>query len=606
MAAAGCDASWWIVPRDGDERYARQKMIRVRDGDSDTVLSMDEFERRARRGEISPHALVCLPALTGEAFVEARSLSVFAAVYDPRRLLFRRHFSVTRLPLVTATLAALCIGLWLVARDMGDGVVTREALLLLGAKARARIVDEGETWRLLVASCLHKDGVHLGFNLFVLVAVGSVLEGVYRRGDYALLLVLSGLACMVTSTIASPPATVGASGMVFGCLGCAVVFGLRFADVLPGRYRLTFGAVLVGYTAVAFWLGLVRSSTDNWGHGGGLICGLVMGMLLEPRLLRLREHRERRLLALRPWVILAVIVVATVGVGPLLQRAFRGFEPMRFGAFGVVIEHPRTWTRAPDPLGFLAVGNGTDALMSLACTRGRRPEVDVVARKFVDGELFGLLRAGHIANLEVDPIANTTLDGGSQQARRVSFSFVASDGPFVADAAIFVRGEIECALVAAHRRDASEGAVALLEEMVRRLRLVPTDAEVQALEQTRASPDSTRDWLALALAHQGSGDVVGARKAFGHTLELVPTEPGWTGRVHAARAAFELHFGGDFDAASQSAQAALRADEQADTRALVVAAAKARKEIELACIETLAARARYPTDARFAATRACP
>src|SRR5690606_17613937 len=115
-------------------------------------------------------------------------LPMFASAYDPRRLLFRRHFHLGRLPLVTGAVAVVCIAFWLFARDLGDGVATREVLLSLGAKSRARIVDEGETWRLLMASLLHKDGLHVGFNLFVLLAVGTVLEGVYRRGDYFLLL----------------------------------------------------------------------------------------------------------------------------------------------------------------------------------------------------------------------------------------------------------------------------------------------------------------------------------------------------------------------------------------------------------------------------------
>ena len=148
-------------------------MIRVRDGEDESVLTIEEFERRARRGELSPHALVNMPALTGDEFVEARALPIFLAVYDPRRLLFRRHFQLGRLPLVTGALALVGVLLWLVARDLGDGVVTREALVALGAKSRARIVDEGETWRLLMASLLHKDGVHVAFNVFVLVAVGA-------------------------------------------------------------------------------------------------------------------------------------------------------------------------------------------------------------------------------------------------------------------------------------------------------------------------------------------------------------------------------------------------------------------------------------------------
>lgn len=591
-------------------------MIRVRDGEDEAVLSMEEFERRARRGELSPHALVNMPALTGDTFVEARALPMFAAVYDPRRLLFRRHFHLGRLPLVTGAIAAVCVLLWLVARDLGDGVVTREALLVLGAKSRARIVDEGETWRLLMASLLHKDGVHLGFNLFVLIAVGAVLEGVYRRGDHLLLLVGSGLACMTASTIMSPPATVGASGMVFGCLGAAMVFGLRFADVLPLRYRLYFGGVVVIYTAAAFWTGLLRTSTDNWGHAGGLVCGAICGLVFEPRLLRLSQVEERRAVALVPWLLVVALIVAVVAVGGVVSRVSAGFVPLRFPAFGVVLEHPRTWARSPNPLGFVAVGNGTDALASLACSRAtdeRPPRLDDVTRRFVDGELFGLSRQGHIARLEVDAADDLMI--AATPARRVGFSFVATDGPFQADARVFVRGVIECVLVTAWRTDASPAARGLLEQIVLRLGVVPTDAEAAAIARTTQQSGSTRAWLERARAHAEAGAVAAARAAFERATALAEQEPSWIARVGLERARHELMLGGDADLDVAAAAAALAArrtggphragDLAADVAAVVVDVAFARRQVELGCIELLGARARFPKDPRFAATRGC-
>lgn len=593
-------------------------MIRVRDGEDEAVLSMEEFERRARRGELSPHALVNVPALTGDTFVEARALPMFAAVYDPRRLLFRRHFHLGRLPLVTGAIAAICVLLWLVARELGDGVVTREALLALGAKSRARIVDEGETWRLLVASLLHKDGLHLGFNLFALLAVGAVLEGVYRRGDFLLLLVGSGVACMTTSTLMSPPATVGASGMVFGCLGAAMVFGLRFADVLPLRHRLYFGGVVVVYTAAAFWTGLLRSSTDNWGHAGGLVCGAVCGLVFEPRLLRLSQVHERRAVMLRPWLLVAGLVVAVIAAGRIVPRLTAGFVPLRFPAFGVVLEHPRTWTRSPNPLGFVAVGNGTDVLASLACSRApddRPPRrLDDVTRRFVDGELFGLSRDGHIARLEVDAADDAVLAG--TPARRVGFSFVASDGPFGADARVFVRGALECVLVTAWRSDASAAARGLLDEIVSRLQVVPTDAETAAMARTAQQPGSTRAWLERARTHVEAGAVDNARAAFARATTLAEDEPSWIARVGLERARFELQLGSDgqLDVAAEAAARAARrlaqrpGDDElaADVAAVVIDVAFARGLQALGCIELLGARGRFPGDPRFAAARGCP
>ena len=62
----------------------------------------------------------------------------------------------------------------------GSGRQTGGALLAIGAKARPRIIEDGETWRLLVANLLHRDIVHLGFNLFALL---NIAEGEFSDDD---------------------------------------------------------------------------------------------------------------------------------------------------------------------------------------------------------------------------------------------------------------------------------------------------------------------------------------------------------------------------------------------------------------------------------------
>ena len=583
-------------------------VIRVRDAERDTVLSMDEFERQARRGEISPHAMVSIPALSGDEFVEARDLPLFAAVYDPRRLLFQRHFHLGRLPFATLFVSAICIALWWIAKDQGEGAVTREALLMLGAKARARVVDDGQAWRLLVASLLHKDGTHLAFNLFALLSVGTVLEGVYRRGDYILLLVLSGLSCMVTSTLATPLTTVGASGMIFGCLGCAVVFGLRFADVLAWRYRIYFGVVVVGYTAAAFSLGLVRAATDNWGHAGGIVCGFIAGGLLEPRLLRLKTVSERPLAVAGPWLAVVVVIVVVVAVGPLLPRLLVSTVASSFSAFGVVVARPSSWSKGADPLGFIAFGNGVDAVASVACARfGAARSLPDAVDSFVNDELWPRARNGQIASLVIAhdaPAAVTRLSAAGTPAplpaRILPFSYVASDGPFTARALIFVRGEIECAVVAAARRSVSLVAAAQLDEVLVRVSVTATDAEVLAIRSTIDNSTSTRAWLERGLAHQTAGDVSSARAAFTQAGAVARAEPMWTARVAVAPAPVELSAGHDQAAALDNARTArAQAPDDDDACALLMQIHLARGELDLAANLKNLAHAQFPDDDRF-------
>lgn len=588
-------------------------MIRIREGDQESILTIDEFERRARRGELSPFCDVCIPALTGERFVQARELPLFASLYDPRRVLFRRHFHLGRYPLVTGVVALVCVALFLWARHLGEGFVTREALLDLGAKARARIVDEGELWRLLVANLLHRDVTHLAFNLFALLNIGTVLEGVYRRGDYLVLLVVGGLSTMAVSTFASGPVTVGASGMIFACLGAGVVFGLRFSDLLPTRYRVYFGVVVVGYAATMFYLGLQRATTDNWGHGGGLLAGLVMGGVLVPRLLRLRQATEPRSLALRPWLVCAALVVGVLALGPLVPRLFVSFRPYRLDTFGIVLERPSTWSKGPDPLGFIAFGNGVDALASIACDRSaERVRLDDAARRFVDRELNSLARAGHISGLEVgEPVSDAVgAPPNTAPARRVAFSFLASDGPFNARAWIFVRGETECAFVLAHRATATTRSKELLEEVRARVRLVENKSQRDAANAAVNRPESVKAQLDLALAHQAAGDLAAARLAFDAAKAAMAHERGWEGRVTVGRARLELEaFGvdgtGDLDVAlAAAAEARVAKPDDPDVALLLVDVLLARLEPERARIAVASARKQFPDDTRLQAREA--
>jgi rhomboid protease GluP len=487
-------------------------MIRLRLGGQESVLSLEEFERATRHGDIPPDAEVNLAALTGDAFVRASSLPFYGASLDPRAQLFRAHFRLSRVPLLTMALMTIFIIAYAITLRVGDSAITREALVLLGAKVGARIVDDGQSWRLLTANLLHHDLRHLCFNGVAWLCVCGALESLYRRGDLVLLWLVSGATAMITSTIANPSATVGASGVIFGALGCAVVFGIRYADVLSRGYRIYFGGVLVGYTAVMFGMGLLSSSTDNWGHAGGLAAGSAMGMLLHPRLLRLQRAAEPTRHSRQPWVLSAATIMIIVGVGPLLPRFARHWEPARFPTHGIVLWRPSTWGAQAAALQPTAFGNGSDAVVSLSC--GARdpnlPSLRDAVRRFSEGELQGLVRSGNITQLTINHHAPAAVAG--LPAQQLSFSFLGSDGRFAARATVFVRAEMECVLATAARDDATNATHALLSEMEHRLSLEEPKSLLLARRHAELHMDDVVAAAELALAMADGGDPEQARE----------------------------------------------------------------------------------------------
>lgn len=523
-------------------------MIRVRDGERETLLSLEEFESLARSGELSPFALVSSDTLTNGRFSPAREIPLFAGLYDPRRVHFHRHFSPGRLPFLVGAVCAVCIALYLIARWFGEGAISREVLIAFGASARARVIDDGQTWRLLSANLLHKGPIHLVLNLVAFMNIGALLEGVYRRVDLVLLLILSALSTMIVSCIWSPTVAVGASGVVFAFLGCGVVFGARYRDVLPARYRWYFGTILVVFVAGMFYLGLHSPSTDNAGHVGGFVAGLIAGGRFTPRLLRLRETpREPWAALLKPLAVSSLLVLTCLGAGPVFtHRQMVSSHPLP--DWGLVLEHPVTWVLVPSAFGPVTYGNGVDASLSLGCGDGNVGEPPLeVARRFVRHDLRDLAAAGQIAALQVGEPVTTSVGprDATMKASRVDFRYVATDGPYSAEAFIFSRGELSCVLVTATRPEATASTHRILAALRQQLRFGETRQESLARREVMGRPNSLRAWLGLALAHQRAGNHDGARSAFAKALDLSHPEPAAEHQVRLASAHFELEHAQD-------------------------------------------------------------
>ncbi len=370
----------------------------LRTDSGDEHLELIEFEARVRRGEISPQSLVCLPPITGDRFVPACELELFKALHEPKRASFSRTFSVTRFPYITSGLILLNLSIFLFTARGGEMDI--DDMVRSGAKVGPLIWDLGELWRLFTANFLHHDGLHLGLNMFVLFNVGGALENTYRTLDYLWLLVFTGLATMTTSLLLNESITIGASGMVFGCLGGVVAFGLKYRSLLPTRYRSLMADAAVPVVLGLLMMGITSHGVDNWAHIGGLVAGIGTGALMRPRLLA-EARRWWWEPALRAAPSLGILAVVFGG-----QTLFREVLPvMRLehdDAYGLSMPVPKTWVRGANPLGSVAWYNGLSGLgrASFAAEAVDMPEgADAMAwaNRFVDDRLAkGSLQQGSV------------------------------------------------------------------------------------------------------------------------------------------------------------------------------------------------------------------
>lgn len=366
---------------------AQPLTLRTETGDED--LDLEDFEARVRRGEISPQCLVRFPAVTGDGYVPACELDLWKSLHQPRRAHFSRAFSLLRFPWVTVGLVAMNLGayVWSTRR----GALDMDAMVAFGGKAPALITDLGQFWRLLTANFLHWSVPHLLVNLFVLFNVGAALENAYRRLDYVFLLVVSGICTMAVSLFwQGEGITVGASGMVYGCLGGIVIFGLKYRSILPSRYRRILGEAAIPIVLLLFLMGFVSPGTDNAAHLGGLLAGLGVSPFLRPRLLA-ELPRSRWATALRAVPSAALLSLVLFGRA-IFGDALPPLRQERDDGFGISVAVPSTWKPGANRFGQLAFFNGLPGVgratfAAQASVQDDPPDVMAAARRFIDEQL---------------------------------------------------------------------------------------------------------------------------------------------------------------------------------------------------------------------------
>lgn len=361
-------------------------LLTLRTDAGDEELDLADFEARLERGEISPQSLVRLVAVTGNHFVPACELEVYQRLNQPRAAHFRRAFALNRFPWLTSAVILLNLAIFLITAENGELSVDR--MVHSGAKVGPLIVDLAQWWRLLTANFLHHDALHIGLNMFVLFNVGGVLENTFRRLDYLWLLVFTGIATMAVSTVLNDSITVGASGMVFGCLGGVLAFGLKYRSLLPPTYRGLLGDAAIPTVLGFLLIGISSQGVDNWAHIGGLVAGTVTGAWMRPRLLaHAQPHRWEP--ALRAAPSLMVLVLVFLGEPLLFGTWLPRFRTERSDNFGLTVHLPQDWVGGADRLGSLGWYNGLPqsgraSFASEAFEMSEGADVHEAARRFLE------------------------------------------------------------------------------------------------------------------------------------------------------------------------------------------------------------------------------
>ncbi len=210
-------------------------------------------------------------------------------------------------PIVTWILLGI-IGVAFVGETLAGGSTNIEVLVRMGAKVTP-LIAAGQYWRLFTSMFLHIGLMHLFFNAYALVVIGTELERLYGPWRFLTVYLLSGLYGSLASYAFNVSLSAGASGAIFGIIGALAAFFLLHRERLGawGRSRLANIAILI---AINLFLGFTQPGIDNLAHIGGLLCGLALGWALAPRYqldaIQLRMVDQNRPARYWPAVVLAV------------------------------------------------------------------------------------------------------------------------------------------------------------------------------------------------------------------------------------------------------------------------------------------------------------
>lgn len=200
---------------------------------------------------------------------------------DHDEFVWRLHQATPR-TWVTPTLVALNVLVWVLNVATGVSPISPRALDLLLWGGNHLPLTLEQPWRLVSATFLHAGAIHLAFNMWALWETGRLAERLYGNIPLALIYAVSGLAGSIASLYFSARSgvSVGASGAIFGVVGCLLAAIFTKAGKLPPGLVASLRSSMLMFVGYSLFMGFVAGFIDNAAHIGGLVAGFAMGALL--------------------------------------------------------------------------------------------------------------------------------------------------------------------------------------------------------------------------------------------------------------------------------------------------------------------------------------
>lgn len=188
---------------------------------------------------------------------------------NKKNLVDNKHFDETfkkKTPYITYGLIIINVLIYLLVALSNNYNSIMNTFCLHGPSIR-----NGEFYRLITSMFLHVDIIHLGFNMYSLYLIGSLLECYVGKYKYTFIYFLSGIIGNLLTIVLSNNASVGASGAIFGIMGGLLYFGYHYRLLLEGFLK----GQLIPVIIINLLYGFMVAGINNVAHIGGLIGGIL-------------------------------------------------------------------------------------------------------------------------------------------------------------------------------------------------------------------------------------------------------------------------------------------------------------------------------------------
>jgi rhomboid protease GluP len=188
-----------------------------------------------------------------------------------------------------------------------------DVLNFLGASGKIPIEQFGAWWSLITANWLHGSLLHIIFNMLALRTVAPLVMhefGLYRMFS---IYTITGAAGFLLSYFGNVFLTIGASSGLCGLIGALLYFGKsRGGDWGQRVYKQSSGWIVI-----LLLIGFLVPNINNWGHGGGLGAGIILGWILGYNDKR-QENGFDKILSLGLMIITALLLGRSIINGFIL------------------------------------------------------------------------------------------------------------------------------------------------------------------------------------------------------------------------------------------------------------------------------------------------